>query len=225
MNTQTFCISYLGAALLLMLGLASCADSGIDPETAVIIGEGKDTITQIDLQKAYVLAGIIGIEGNVVTDGFVTFRREFTIDSLRNGAVTGLRNIYLNADFGTPSNQSDRHAFYPLHTLEVFIPYLKVDPGNLGSVMALEEYDRAKGLSGLKAVFRHNGDSVDLHTSIGAGFNSGYAQITEVDTAQKMTRLFVKANLVNTVPPSAGTRRIVDEMQIEIAIELPYKRQ
>lgn len=221
MYTRMLSLSGVGIMMLLVFGLASCADSGIDPDTAIIVGEGKDTIRQIDLQKAYVLAGIIGIEGNVVTDGFVTFRREFTIDSQQNGVVTGLRNIYLNADFGMPANQSDRHAFYPLNTLEVFIPYLQIDPDSPGSLFALEDYDRAKGMSGLKAVFRHNGDSVDLHTSVNST-NRGYAQMTEVDTTERMTRLFVKAELVNTVPPSAGARRIVDEMQIEIAIELPY---
>ncbi len=222
MKVSLIFIVLIALSTMLVGGLVSCTDSGIDPDTAVIIGEGKDTIKQIEFQKAYVLAGIIGIEGNIQTDGFVTFRREYSVDSLRNGAVTGLKDVYLKADFRNGAAPNTRHAFYPLEELEVFVPALEVPTRGAGTVLPLEAFDANRKTGGLKANFRHNNDAVELSTGKDDSLSTGYAQITSIDPQQRTVSLFVAADLVNTTPASGSTRRIVDRMVIEIALEIPY---
>ena len=222
---STFILHWFSPVLVMLCvagGLASCTDSGIDPDTAVIIGEGKDTVTQIEFQKAYVVAGIVGIEGNILSDGFVSFRREYNLDSLPDGSITGLRDVYLKADFANPDNPDARHAFYPLQELEVFVPELNVESNMAGSIHPLERFDNNRQKGGLKATFRHSNQVVELLTEAGGARNTGYTQITGIDTVERTVGLFVTADLLNTSPPSGATRRIVDQMVIEIALEIPY---
>ncbi|MGE3800290.1 MAG: hypothetical protein AB7H80_04655 [Candidatus Kapaibacterium sp.] len=215
--------SLLFCLLFLSVGIISCSDSGLDPETAeVIVGDGKDTNAFPDLQKVTLEAGFVGDESKVVTE-FVNFRRltRYSVDTLSDGSVTGLRRVSLIAELKEDTSTGNvRQRLAPLRLLRVNIPYLSVGVTGVGNEIDLTE-DPDKGnlmIGGIKVVLENNDM---LLTDAEDRFNNwGSAQITSVNERDRKIILRINADLLNNASqsPLPPLRRLT----LKMVMELPY---
>ncbi|MCB0710897.1 MAG: hypothetical protein KDD67_01055 [Ignavibacteriae bacterium] len=209
--------------LFLSVGIAACSDSGLDPETAeVIIGDGRDTNALPDLQKVTLEAGFVGDESKVVTE-FVNFRRltRYSVDTLSDGSVTGLRRLSLIAELKEDTSAGNvRQRLAPLRLLRVNIPYLSVGVTGVGREIDLTEDPDKNDLmvGGIKVILENNDM---LLTDADDRFNNwGSAQITSVNERERKIILRITADLLNNASqaPLPPLRRLT----LKMVMELPY---
>ncbi len=213
---------YALLVLLTAAGISACSDSGVDAETAkVIIGDVKDTNALPDLQKVTLEAGFVGEESKVVTE-FVNFRRlaRYTVDTLDDGSVTGLRGVSMVAELADDSSTAGlRRRLSPLRLLKIHIVHLPVGLTGVGKEIDLtDDPDTAPRVGGIKAVLE-SGDVLMTDEEDNTS-NWGAAHIVSVNERNRKIILRVKADLLNRSGqnPTPPLRRLT----LNMVMELPY---
>lgn len=209
--------------LLGSVGLISCDNSGLDPETAeVVIGDGKDTTSLPDLQKVTLEAGFVGDELKVVTE-FVNFRRlaRYSVDTLDNGSVTVLRGVMLEAALGHDSSTDGVvERLEPLRYLRVFIAQLPVSVSGKGEEVDLvdDPADMKATIGGIKAELA-NGE-VLMTDALGRMDNWGSAHVSSVNERNRTIVLRIQASLLNR--PNQSPNPSLRQLKLNMVMELSY---
>lgn len=219
---SAFLVSVL--ALPLLASISGCGDAAVDPETAeYVLGEGKDTITVPDLSKTgSIMVGFTGSTTNSAIWNMVALRTppQFSIDSLSDGTIAGVKNLYVSTEFGNPDDAAEPHALYPLRALTIAVPALVLDASGQGMYADLLLDPLAGPLSregGVHATLwtdrRIDMATGDILSQFGNSLqSSGYARIQSLDAAQRIVQVRIDATLYNVqsdTDPSAMTFRLL----------------
>lgn len=206
--------------------LSGCGETGVDPDTAKVIGgDVADTISQLDLQKAVVKAGLLGgAGGNSVVESFIRFehRVRYLVDTLDDGSPLRLRTIRLEASLDDTADLEDSdnsNPFHPVRGLEIAIPAIDIRPNGTGEVPIVGSIGGvAQGHAAIRLYMARVGESAELWVHSDSTFgDAGYVQITSVNPRERVINLSIYARLHHD-----RADRLPHTVILEMLLQLPY---
>ncbi len=222
-------IAVLPFVALLLLFVAGCGDTSVDPVTAQVQrGDLEDTIPTFELEKAALRVGLIGGSGgNAVVQDFVPVRSEvrYLVDTLDDGSPIRVRNIVLLSvldDPDDPTDADDSNPFHPIRRILLRVPSVNIAP-NLRGTRPLAGDPDASSVAGIVVDLAHLNARARLWVRGDDARTQGWGQVTieSIDLQERRISIAYAADLVRADDNPANAR-LPETVVLEGLVELPY---